>query len=394
MKKTILLALLLPLSVFAQKIDVNKQFKLAEQQYQRMLADHPDTSVTVHSANHDGTYRNMPSKWWCSGFFPGGLWQLYERSHDAQWEKAARLWTAAVEKEQFNTGTHDLGFMMYDSFGQELRLTKDPHAKQVLIQSAKSLATRFDPAIGLIKSWNSFKGGYKYPVIIDNMMNLELLHWVSDHGGDPIFKEIAVTHANTTIANQFTILGGEQGVAFDIGLPPARFGEEFSQYKWFFWICALAALLMIYLISNLLASKYGRIFRALRDNSVAASLSGINVGRLKVVAFSLSAGVAGLAGGLLVMLISGVSPSAFPLSLSFSLLTGAVVTGVYNLKGVMLGGLILVAIPEIAESVVSRIGGSEGFTVALPGFLVSALLILAVVFTPNGPGHLLHKKKH
>jgi len=205
---------------------------------------------------------------------------------------------------------------------------------------------------------------------------------------------LALAVSLPTIANQFAILGGEQGVAFDIGLPPARFGEDFSQYKWFFWICALAALLMIWLISNILASRYGRIFRALRDNPVAASLSGINVGRLKVVAFSLSAGVAGLAGGLLVMLISGVSPSAFPLSLSFSLLTGAVVTGVYNLKGVMLGGLILVAIPEIAESVVSRIGGSEGFTVALPGFLVSALLILAVVFTPNGPGHLLHKKKH
>ena len=205
---------------------------------------------------------------------------------------------------------------------------------------------------------------------------------------------LALAISLPTLANQFPILGAEEGIAFDVGLPPARFGEEFSQYKWFFWICALAALLMIWLISNILASRYGRIFRALRDNPVAASLSGINVGRLKVVAFSLSAGVAGLAGGLLVMLISGVSPSAFPLSLSFSLLTGAVVTGVYNLKGVMLGGLILVAIPEIAESVVSRIGGSEGFTVALPGFLVSALLILAVVFTPNGPGHLLHKKKH
>lgn len=205
---------------------------------------------------------------------------------------------------------------------------------------------------------------------------------------------LALAISLPTLANQFPILGAEEGIIFDVGLPPARFGEDFSQYKWFFWICALAALLMIWLISNILASRYGRIFRALRDNPVAASLSGINVGRLKVVAFSLSAGVAGLAGGLLVMLISGVSPSAFPLSLSFSLLTGAVVTGVYNLKGVMLGGLILVAIPEIAESVVSRIGGSEGFTVALPGFLVSALLILAVVFTPNGPGHLLHKKKH
>jgi branched-chain amino acid transport system permease protein len=205
---------------------------------------------------------------------------------------------------------------------------------------------------------------------------------------------LALAVSLPTIANQFEILGGEQGVAFDIGLPPARLGEEFSQYKWYFWICALAALIVIWFISNILASKYGRIFRALRDNPVAASLAGINAGRLKVMAFALSAGVAGLAGGLLVMLISGVSPSAFPLSLSFSLLTGAVVTGVYNLKGVMLGALVLVAIPEIAESVVSRIGGSEGFSVALPGFLVSALLILAVVFAPNGPGHLLHKKKH
>jgi branched-chain amino acid transport system permease protein len=131
----------------------------------------------------------------------------------------------------------------------------------------------------------------------------------------------------------------------------------------------------------------------MRDNQVAAQLTGINTGRLKVTAFTISAGMAGLAGGLLVMLISGVSPSAFPLSLSFSLLTGAVVTGVYSLKGVMLGGLVLVAIPEIADSVVNRIGGSEGFTATLPGFLVSALLIAAVLFAPNGPGQLL-KKKH
>jgi len=207
---------------------------------------------------------------------------------------------------------------------------------------------------------------------------------------------LALAVSLPTVANQFPILGGEQGIIFDIGTPPSRFGEDFSQYKWFFWISALAALITIWMLSNLLASRYGRVFRALRDNSVAAQLSGINVGRLKAIAFSISSGIAGLAGGLLVMLISGVSPSAFPLSLSFALLTGAVVTGVYNLKGVMLGGLVLVAIPEIAESVVSRIGGSEGFTTTLPGFMVSALLILAVLFTPNGPGQLLHhhKKKH
>jgi len=204
---------------------------------------------------------------------------------------------------------------------------------------------------------------------------------------------LALAVSLPSLANQFPILGGEQGVAFDVGAPPARFGEDFSQYKWFFWISSLATLIMIWLIANLLSSKYGRSFRAMRDNQVAAQLTGINTGRLKVTAFTISAGMAGLAGGLLVMLISGVSPSAFPLSLSFSLLTGAVVTGVYSLKGVMLGGLVLVAIPEIADSVVNRIGGSEGFTATLPGFLVSALLIAAVLFAPNGPGQLL-KKKH
>jgi rhamnogalacturonyl hydrolase YesR len=204
MKKLTLILTLLSTSLFAQKIDVDKQIALAGQQYQLMLAARPDTSTTIHSANHDGTYSNKPSKWWCSGFFPGGLWFLYEKTKDPKWESAARLWTAAVKKEQFNTGTHDLGFMMYDSFGNGLRLTKDPEYKKVLIQSAKSLATRFDPKIGLIKSWNGFKGGYQYPVIIDNMMNLELLFWASRETGDPRFKEIAIIHADNTMKNHFS----------------------------------------------------------------------------------------------------------------------------------------------------------------------------------------------
>jgi branched-chain amino acid transport system permease protein len=205
---------------------------------------------------------------------------------------------------------------------------------------------------------------------------------------------LALAISLPTLANQFPILGAEEGIVFDVGTPPSIFGEDFSQYKWFFWISALATLIMIWLIGNLLAAKYGRTFRAMRDNPIAAQLSGINIARLKVTAFAISSGVAGLSGGLLVMLISGVSPSAFPLSLSFALLGGAVVTGLYSLKGVILGGLVLVAIPEIAESIVSGIGGSEKITASLPGFLVSALLILAVAFTPNGPEHLLKKLHH
>lgn len=203
---------------------------------------------------------------------------------------------------------------------------------------------------------------------------------------------LALAVALPTLANEFEILGGQQGLPFDVGSSPERFGEDFSQYKWYFWICALAALIMIWWIANLVSGKYGRTYRALRDNPIAAELSGINVGRQKVIAFAVSSGAAGLSGGLLVILLGGVSPSAFPLGVSFFLLTGAIITGLYNLKGVILGGLILVALPEIADSLVSRIGELEGLTNSLPDFLVSALLILAVVFTPNGPGQIL--KRH
>jgi branched-chain amino acid transport system permease protein len=204
---------------------------------------------------------------------------------------------------------------------------------------------------------------------------------------------LALAISLPSLANQFPILGGQQGLIFDVGAAPARFGDDFSPYKWLFWIAALAALIIIWFVANIAASRFGRTFRAMRDNPIAAQLCGVNVAQQKVVAFAISSGVAGLSGGLLVMLITGVSPSAFPLSLSFLLLTGAVVTGLYNLKGVILGGLVLAVIPEIAESLVTRIGGSENLAISLPGFLVSALLILAVMFTPNGPEHIF-KRKH
>ena len=188
-----------------------------------------------------------------------------------------------------------------------------------------------------------------------------------------------------SLANQFSILGGEQGLLFDVGSPPARLGEEFTQYKWYFWIAALAALISMWLLSNILRSRYGRNWRAGRSNEVAASLSGINTGQSKILAFTISAGIAGLAGALLSMTIGTVSPSAFPLALSFSLLTGAVLSGLTTLSGVMIGALVLVVIPEIADVVAHRIGSSENVTTNLPGFIVSALLIVTVLFVPNGP---------
>ncbi|MTB05261.1 MAG: branched-chain amino acid ABC transporter permease, partial [Actinobacteria bacterium] len=130
-----------------------------------------------------------------------------------------------------------------------------------------------------------------------------------------------------SLANQFSVLGGEQGLLFDVGFPPLSLGEEFTQYKWFFWIAALAALISMWVVKNILSSRYGRTWRAIRGNEVAAQLSGINIARSKILAFTISAGIAGLAGALLSMTIGTVSPSAFPLALSFSLLTGAVLSG-------------------------------------------------------------------
>jgi len=185
-----------------------------------------------------------------------------------------------------------------------------------------------------------------------------------------------------SIANQFTVLGGEQGLLFDIGTPPTFLGEDFTQYKWFFWIASLAALIAIYWLRNVMNSRYGRSWKAVRGNDVAAELAGINVGRNKVLAFTVSAG---LAGALLAMTISTVSPGAFPLALSFSLATGAVLSGVTTLGGVMIGAVTLVAIPEIVDTVVSRFESSESVANNLPGLLVSTLLILTVLFVPNGP---------
>ena len=196
-----------------------------------------------------------------------------------------------------------------------------------------------------------------------------------------------------SLANQFSILGGEQGLIFDVGFPPLSLGEDFTQYKWFFWIASLATLIAIFWLQNVMRSRYGRTWKAIRGSEVAAELAGVNIARAKILAFTLSAGVAGLAGALLAMTIGTVSPSAFPLALSFSLLTGAVLSGVTTLGGVMIGAVTLVAIPEIVGTIVNRIGATEAVASNLPHIVVGTLLILTVVFVPNGPVEQMRSRR-
>jgi branched-chain amino acid transport system permease protein len=147
----------------------------------------------------------------------------------------------------------------------------------------------------------------------------------------------------------------------------------------------------MWFIKNLLQSRFGRTWRAVRGNPSAAALSGINVGRSKVLAFTVSSALAGLAGALLAMLLGLVAPMAFTLALSFTIVTGAVLAGVSNLAGSIVGAMVLVIIPEVTDAVATHLGGSEKITANLPGLITSGLLIVTVIFAPNGPH--IHRRK-
>lgn len=154
------------------------------------------------SAAADGSLVTSTSDWWCSGFFPGVLWLLYENDHDPEIRKYAELFTGRLHKEQYNKSTHDLGFMMYCSYGNAYRITKADSCREVLINASKSLSKRFNAKVGCIQSWEPW-GDLHFPVIIDNMMNLEMLMWAYKETGDDSFREIAVSHADKTLLNHF-----------------------------------------------------------------------------------------------------------------------------------------------------------------------------------------------
>ena len=180
---------------------VNNALDRAVHQYKQMMQHVPDSVLPRTTSNKDGSLVTAKTGWWTAGFYPGTLWYLYEYSKDNTLKQEALKRTTQVEKEKDNKGTHDLGFMLYCSAGNAYRITKDPKYKEVLLTSARSLCTRFNPKVGCIKSWDH--GQWEFPVIIDNMMNLELLTWATRASKDRSFDQIARTHANTTMKHHF-----------------------------------------------------------------------------------------------------------------------------------------------------------------------------------------------
>jgi unsaturated chondroitin disaccharide hydrolase len=180
---------------------VEAQFAFAVQQYGGLLARIAEERTRVPYTFKQGQLKLVTPREWTSGFFPGSLWFIYEYTRNPKFKAAAATFTARLEGIQSYAGTHDIGFMLNCSYGQGWRLTGDSTYREVLIAGARTLVGRYNPRVGQIRSWDF--PPWKYPVIIDNLMNLELLFWAHAVTGEPIFAKVANSHASTTLTHHF-----------------------------------------------------------------------------------------------------------------------------------------------------------------------------------------------
>lgn len=182
---------------------IDRDVKAAAAQYRVLLAnekDQPGFPRTLDGAR----VKSVGPGDWTAGFFPGSLWYLFEATGDAAWRSAAVDYTARTAPAKFDKTQHDLGFMLGAGYGNGLRLTGDPAYRDALLAGATTLVTRFNPKVGAIQSWDVRPGGaWAFPVIVDNMMNLELLMWAARATGEPHYRAVAVAHADTTLKNHF-----------------------------------------------------------------------------------------------------------------------------------------------------------------------------------------------
>src|SRR5262245_14205995 len=176
------------------------QLAAAATQYQNFRTTYTNPMQIPRSVANNQVRLVAPSDW-TSGFIAGNYWLLFERTGDAAWRTAAETWTAALMGQRTRRDTHDVGFGINNTFGAGYRLTQNAAYRTVVLDAATSLASRFNATVGATRSWDF--GTWRFPVIIDNMMNLELLFRATALGGDARFAQDAVAHALTTRANHF-----------------------------------------------------------------------------------------------------------------------------------------------------------------------------------------------
>ena len=177
------------------------QMELMDKNLDSAAVSNPGVAIYPRSINKEGALWTSNYKWWCSGFYPGSMWYVYEYTGDEKIKELALEYQAGLEPLRFRKDDHDIGFQLMCSYGNCLRLTEDQTCVPVLIDGANSLASRFDPEVGCTRSW-SF-GKWSFPVIVDNMMNMELLLKAAELGGSDTLKNVALAHARTTMKNHF-----------------------------------------------------------------------------------------------------------------------------------------------------------------------------------------------
>lgn len=201
----VILVLFFVTSACEKKKEINLEFientlDFAIEQYKRMEVNLPD-SLNPRSIDPEGNLISSPARGWVTGFYPGTLWYLYEYSDDNALKELAHTRTMLVEQQKYNTRTHDLGFMLYCSFGNGFRLTGNPEYKDIMLTGAESLLTRYNETVGCIRSWDH--GSWHFPVIIDNMMNLEFLFWAANEKQDDSIYDKCISHAGKTIEHHY-----------------------------------------------------------------------------------------------------------------------------------------------------------------------------------------------
>ncbi len=187
---------------------LSENISVVENNYRNVLQQPMEVATLPYTVDDDGALKTDPTDGWVSGFFPGTLWYLYELTGKEEWKNEATKWTEKLDSIQYLKRHHDIGFMIYCSYGNAYRLTQNQAYKSVIANAAQSLSTRFSEQVKCFSSWPEYKPWgseitYDYPVIIDNMMNLELMYEGAKITGDSLFSEMATTHAKTTIKNHF-----------------------------------------------------------------------------------------------------------------------------------------------------------------------------------------------
>src|SRR5690606_31035979 len=186
-----------------------QRLEKSEQQLDKLRIEALQVNNVPRSIDSQGKVRWIIASYdWTEGFWPGTCWMLYEQTQDKKWKEAAIAAQKLIVHHKDLTNDHDLGFIFNNSYGKAYRITGEEQYKQILIDASNALITRFNDTVGCIQSWDvvgnwQAERGWKFPVIIDNLMNLEMLFEASDITGDSSYRNIAIAHANTTMQNHF-----------------------------------------------------------------------------------------------------------------------------------------------------------------------------------------------